>query len=105
MVDAKTGRTVYLDPKLYEAGSRGSSFRTFYYEPKLETNKILEDGHHLLVGFEHRGKEQGSWQFSNWELVDLSKFRVKLKAEFQGSNRDLYRSENVVGSSRKIRAD
>ncbi len=101
LVEQATGRVVYLDPKLFERGSRTSSLRTFYYEPKRGTNKVLDDAHHLIVGFEHAGKEEGHWQFLGWELVDLSHFRVRLKAEFQGSNRDLYRPEAVVGSSRK----
>jgi hypothetical protein len=98
--DKKTGRIVYLDPKLYEAESRSSTFRTFYFEPKTDTGKIHDDAVHLLVGFEHTGKA-GAWKFTNWELVDLSRFRVRLKAEFQGSNRDLYREEAIVGTSRK----
>jgi len=31
--------------------------------------------------------------------VDLSKFKVRLKAEFQGSNRDMYRPEAIVATS------
>ena len=99
LADRKSGRVVYLDPKLFARGSRASSLRTFYYEPKRETNKILEDAHHLIVGFEHDGKEDGTWKFLGWELVDLSGLRVKLKAEFQGSNRDLYQPEAVIGRS------
>jgi hypothetical protein len=99
LFDKATRRVVYLDPKLFERGSRGSSFRTFYFEPKRETNKILDDAHHLIVGFEHDGRT-GEWKFMDWELVDLAEFRVKLKAEFQASNRDLYKPEAVVGSSR-----
>jgi hypothetical protein len=41
------------------------------------------------------------WKFTRWDLVDLSRFTVKLKAEFQGSNRDMYRPEAVVASSAK----
>jgi hypothetical protein len=40
-----------------------------------------------------------SWNFTRWDLVDLSRFTVKLKAEFQGSNRDMYRPEAIVASS------
>ncbi len=101
LFDQATRRVVYLDPKLFERGSRGSSFRTFYFEPKRETNKILDDGHHLIVGIEHDGRT-GAWTFTGWELVDLAEFRVKLKAEFQASNRDLYKPEAVVGSSRVL---
>ena len=100
LVEKKSGRVLYLDPKLFERGSRASSLRTFYFEPKRQTNKILDDAHHLIVGIEHDGKAGGAWKFLNWELVDLANFRVKLKAEFQASNRDLYRMEAIVGSSR-----
>lgn len=95
VVDRESGRVLYLDPKLYERGSRASTLRTFYFEPKRETNKILDDAHHLIVGFEHDGAA-GAWNFLGWELVDLANFRVKLKAEFQASNRDLYQSNSVV---------
>jgi len=101
LMHKKTGRIVYLDPKLYAEGSRDSSFRTFYFEPKTDTNKILDDACHLIVGFEHDGGKTGQWKFLNWELVDLSQFKVRLKAEFQGSNRDLYQDAAIVGSSRK----
>src|ERR1700719_3828904 len=37
-VETATNRVFYLDPKLYAAGSRDSSFRTFYFEPKITTN-------------------------------------------------------------------
>ena len=97
LADKHSGRVLYLDPKLFEHGSRASSLRTFYFEPKRETNKILEDAHHVMIGFEHDG-ENGAWKFLGWELVDLSSLRVKLKAEFQASNRELYRPETVIAS-------
>jgi len=43
LVDTVTKRVYYMDPKLYAAGSRDSSFRTFYFEPKVATNKVRED--------------------------------------------------------------
>lgn len=101
IVDNATGRIYYLDPKLYAAGSRESSFRTFYFEPKIATNKVREDAVHLLVGFEHEARSAGRWNFTRWDLVDLSHFKVRLKAEFQGSNRDIYRTEAIVASSTK----
>lgn len=98
LVDQKTGRICYLDPKLYAKGSRDSSFRTFYFEPKRETNKVNDDAHHFIVGIEHERGETG-WRFLRWELIDLSGFRVKLKAEFEGSNRDMYRPEAIISQS------
>ena len=101
LVQTTTNRVFYLDPKLYAAGSRDSSFRTFYFEPKITTNKVRDDAVHLLVGFEHEAKTAGRWKFTHWDLVDLSHFKVRLKAEFQGSNRDMYRPEAVVATSAK----
>jgi len=124
ITDLESKRVFYLDPKLYAAGSRDSTFRTFYFEPKKSTNKVRDDAVHFVVGFEHaprnvtaslsRGDSGGnqntaterrgynaSWRFTRWDLVDLSPFTVKLKAEFQGSNRDMYRPEAIVSSSAK----
>jgi hypothetical protein len=102
IIDLETKRVFYLDPKLYATGSRDSSFRTFYFEPKKSTNKVRDDAVHFVVGFEHETREKnGVWKFTRWDLVDLSRFTVKLKAEFQGSNRDMYRQEAIVASSAK----
>ena len=101
IIDRETKRVFYLDPKLYAAGGRESSFRTFYFEPKKSTNKVLDDAVHLVAGFEHAARENGRWKFTRWDLVDLAHFQVKLKAEFQGSNRDLYRPEAIVARSEK----
>ncbi len=98
LVDSATGRVIYLDPKLFAHGSKSSSFRTFYFEPKRETNKVTDDARHLIVGIEHERDAAGRIHFVKWELIDLSGFRVKLKAEFEGSNADMYRPEAVVGS-------
>ena len=95
ITDLESKRVFYLDPKLYASGSRDSSFRTFYFEPKKSTNKVRDDAVHFVVGFEHAPRETASappnatWKFARWDLVDLSRFTVKLKAEFQGSNRDM----------------
>jgi len=94
VVDLESGLVFYLDPKLVEQGSAASTFRTFYFEPKTETLKITEDAVHLLVGIEHDGNS-GQWTFSGWRVVDLSKLRVRLKAEFQASNADLYRKTEL----------
>lgn len=99
LVDVASQRIYYLDPKLYAAGSRTSSFRTFYFEPKITTNKVRDDAAHLILGFEHETRKAGHWNFTRWDIVDLSHFKMRLKAEFQGSNRDMYRPEAIVGSS------
>ena len=101
IVDVSSKRVFYLDPKLYGHGSRDSSFRTFYFEPKIATNKVRDDAVHFIVGFEHEPREQvHAWKFTRWDVVDLANFKVKLKAEFQGSNHDLYRPEAIVASGK-----
>lgn len=95
ITDETTGDVYYLDPKLMERGSSTSSLRTFYFEPKDNTLKITEDATHLLLGIEHDGNA-GKWEFLGYQLVDLSGLKVRLKAEFQASNRDLYREPSVL---------
>ncbi len=99
LVDTASNRVYYIDPKLYAAGSRESSFRTFYFEPTIVTNKVREDAAHLVVGFEHEARKAGHWNFTWWDVVDLTHFKVRLKAEFQGSNRDIYQPEAIVATS------
>ncbi len=95
IVHDESGRIAYLDPKLVETGSLKSSLRTFYFTPKGETNKVLDDAHHLLIGIEHDGNT-GNWKFLRWHLVDLAEFKVRLKAEFQASNKDLYQERLII---------
>lgn len=94
----QSDRVVYFDPKLVAEGSLDSSLRTFYFTPRNETNKVLHDANHLLVGIEHDGNT-GNWKFLRWHLVDLTRFRVTLKAEFQASNRDLYIPDLIIESA------
>lgn len=97
IVHEESGMVVYLDPKLVARGSFESAFRTFYFTPRIETNKVLDDACHLLVGIEHNS-EVGAWKFVDWHLVDLYGFHVQLKAEFQSGNRDLYRKDQIIKS-------
>jgi hypothetical protein len=90
LTDLESGLVFYLDPKLVEQSSLASTLRTFYFEPKEETLKITDAAVHLLIGIEHDGRA-GRWTFLGWHLVDLSTLQVRLKAEFQASNAELYR--------------
>jgi hypothetical protein len=98
ITDTATGSVFYLDPKLIEHGSEKSTLRSFYFEPKNETLKITDDAVHLLAGIEHDGTES-QWTFKGWRLVDLSSLRVRLKAEFQASNADLYHKSALTQPS------
>lgn len=80
LVDLTSKRVFYLDPKLYAAGSRDSSFRAFYFEPKIATNKVREDAVHLVAGFEHEPHKDGHWNFTRWDLVDLSQLKGEVES-------------------------
>jgi len=63
---------------------------------------VRDEAVHLVVGFQHEPREKnGAWKFTRWDVVDLAQFKVKLKAEFQGSNRDMYRPEAIVATGRR----
>lgn len=96
------GRIVYLDPKLFSNETRSSTLRTFYYEPKSLTNKVHDDASHILVGIRHNGKTGPDLRLLAWELVDTSRIRVQLKAEFQASNKELYLESNVIRRSPEL---
>ncbi len=93
-----SGRITYLDPKLFEDTSRQSTLRTFYYEPSALNGKVQQDARHLLLGITHDGND-GAWTFPGWELIDLHDLQVRLKVEFQGSNRDLYQEGMLLRRS------
>ncbi len=94
-----TGRVVFLDPKLFAPGSQYSTLRTFYFEPKEATGKVHEDAMHLLVGLEHNDQAAPDRRLGDWRIADLARLRVRLKAEFQASNRDLYEPSLIVAES------
>jgi len=52
----------------------------------------------FLLRLQFVGRRQS---ITRWDRVDLAQFKVKLKAEFQGSNHDMYRPEAIVASSEK----
>ena len=98
IIHTPSGRSTYLDPKLFEATARASTLRTFYYEPDALTGKVQEDARHILLGISHDGKD-GAWTFTGWELIDLYELRVRLKVEFQGSNKALYHEKLLLRRS------
>ncbi|MFY8215258.1 MAG: hypothetical protein ACOVMP_01500, partial [Chthoniobacterales bacterium] len=95
----------YLDPKLYSEESEDSSLRTFYYEPRRETNKIQADASHLLIGIMHTGWTDGRITFKRWSLIDLATIPLRLKAEFQASNREIYSSGQTLATSESDQSD
>lgn len=58
------------------------------------TLRHLIFGAFQLGGIAHNGKE-GARTFTGWRLIDLSKLRIRLKAEFGASNADLYQKTEL----------
>lgn len=100
LVHKPTGTVAYVDPKLYAERNVRSTFRTFYHSPVRDTSKIGDDALHILVGISHDADPERR-TFTSWNLVDLSKLKVTLKAEFNASNADMYQPLLILESSPK----
>jgi len=58
--------------------------------------KIDSDGFHLLLGFIIKETKHEKFITIGWKLVDLSKIKVSLKAEFNADNLEIYKSEAII---------
>ncbi len=98
----RDGRVIYLEVKIFSARTARTTQRSFYFSPTAHS-KILTDASHLLAGFEmtrERGEKGYVFRPTGWKLVDLSTLRVKLKLEFNASNRRLYGEARVLSEGR-----
>ena len=92
----KTGRITFIDIKATTRPDVGSP-RDFYYSTKEKTlEKINSDGFHLLLGFIIREIEPEKFITIGWKLVDLSKIKVSIKAEFNADNLEIYKPEAII---------
>ncbi len=92
----KTGRISFVDIKATTRPDIGSP-RDFYYSTKEKTlEKINSDGFHLLLGFIIREIEPEKFITIGWKLVDLSKIKVSIKAEFNADNLEIYKPEAII---------
>ena len=92
----KTGRISFLDIKATTRPDVGSP-RDFYYSTKEKTlKKINSDGFHLLLGFIIKETEPEKYITIGWKLVDLSKIKVSIKAEFNADNLEIYKPETII---------
>jgi len=92
----KTKRISFVDIKATTRPNVGSP-RDFYYSTKKKTlEKINSDGFHLLLGFIIRETEPEKFITIGWKLVDLSKIKVSIKAEFNADNLEIYKPEAII---------
>ena len=92
----KTGKICFLDIKATTRPDKGSP-RDFYYSTKEKTlEKINSDGFHLLLSFIIKESNPEKFITIGWKLVDLSKIKVGLKAEFNADNLEIYKPEAII---------
>lgn len=91
----KYDRVSYLEVKI-SSKQKLTSFRTFYY---TSGKKIKSDARHLLVGLHFSETADKHWKVEQWELIDLSKLLIRLKAEFNASNIDIFTEQARIAKS------
>jgi len=80
---------VLFGPKALRRRKPRQQFPHVLFRAEKIDEQVREDAVHFVVGFEHAPRETASgspkatWNFTRWDLVDLSRFRVKLKADFR----------------------
>lgn len=85
-------RKTYLESKA-TSGNWDDTFRSFYY---TTGKKIRYDARHLLIGWKIEEERDKYWKLINWKLVDLYNLKIKLKSEFNATNRDIYINTDVL---------
>jgi len=91
------GRVTYLESKAVSKDWT-SSLRAFYY---TDGSKIDSDARHLLIGWNIVEERDKYWRIVGWRLSDLSQLKVKLKAEFNASYKELYKRDLVIAQHLK----
>jgi hypothetical protein len=89
------GHAFYIEIKAFSPETRDSSQRSFYLSPSADF-KVTRDAFHLLVACEIIPVEPGSWAVRSVRWLDLHRLDVRLKHEFNASNRDLYGDAGLV---------
>jgi len=97
-VKYKNNQTIYIDCKTYNTRTKNQTFRTFYFSPSQDP-KITKDAFHILISFELEiSKRNGKRAFVpiSWQIYTLDKLKVQVKHEFNASNKELYKKENLL---------
>ena len=91
-------RYTYIDIKATQRPDTGSP-RDFYITPLKETKrKVDHNGRHCVLGFVVSGTPN-NFKIIGWKLVDLYNVRLGMKPEFNCSNLELYRKENILAEN------
>lgn len=95
-IHQESGRVIYIEPRMNKVGNHGSSLQSFNYTPSRTLGKIHDDASHLLISLEHN-----DWIFSEWYIVDLYRFKVRLRIEFEADKKEVYLPELIISDSTK----
>lgn len=77
--------TIYMELKT-SGNNLESNYRYFYYSTG---RKIKKNARHILLSILAHSSDQGYWTVKSFILSDLSRLKVKLKAEFNSSKKEL----------------
>lgn len=97
-VELESDPPCYLELKTYNARTADSTQRTFYYSPAEET-KVTRPALHLLLAFEMEQQKAGDrtiWVPVRFKLISLHDLVVRLKVEYNQSNRGLYPPQKLL---------
>lgn len=93
-------RPNYLEVKTYNKENIDTSQRSFYMSPpKSNKSKITTDARHLVVSFEIKRETRDGercYYPVGWKIISPYNMAIKVKHEFNASNRDLYREEAIL---------
>jgi len=97
------GRSFYLECKTYNIQNIDTTRRAFYFSPpsKKGGGKIIRDTFHLLMSFQVEvarviDAERRVYIPIHWRIYSLESINVNLKAEFNASNRQMYRAGTLL---------
>lgn len=97
----QAGRRAYLEVKTFSAAAVNQTQRSFYLSVPADqsTCKITADARHLLVSFRVQPSPrsgQPSYDPVAWGIRDAADLRLRLKHEFNASNREIYDEEQIL---------
>jgi hypothetical protein len=72
-----------------------SNYRYFYYSTRKKIKKNARD---ILLSILADSSDYGYWTFKSFIVSDLSKLKVKLKAEFNSSKTDLMKEKARIAT-------
>ena len=88
-------KPIYIEVKTYSSTKpRDTTLRSFYLSPS-DDPKVIEDAHHISVGFEI-GKIAGGYIPIAFEIVDLYGLDCNIKLEISSNNKRLYESSRSL---------